>query len=278
VQFQARARHPGGTPGARGGAVSRPAWPLPPPSPPPCRVKFGAFYEHLDSLGAGGRFDRVASGHYARLERPVGGPPARLALTPDAIKDQTYFLAHLRPSQLERALFPLGCLTKAQVRELAKAAALPASGRRDSQGICFLGKVKFSEFVREHLGEWPCAQAAGGPPPPPRAGQGTAQRGGVPGSAGMGLQRPETCSPAARPQASGQGRLWRRRATRLWATTRGSGFTRSVSARASTCPEVPGAERYASARKSRGLRPPPPGGRWVALRSRRPPCVCVPPL
>ncbi|KAG2492231.1 hypothetical protein HYH03_009475 [Edaphochlamys debaryana] len=79
----------------------------------------------------------------------------RLLLTPDAVKDQTYFLANLSPRQLARVMFPLGCLTKSQVRKLAAAADLANKNRKDSQGICFLGKVKFHEFVREHLGEWP---------------------------------------------------------------------------------------------------------------------------
>ncbi|GBF98571.1 tRNA (5-methylaminomethyl-2-thiouridylate)-methyltransferase [Raphidocelis subcapitata] len=212
------------------------------------RVKFGAFLEWLDETQPG-RFDRVASGHYARLLRPEpdaaaaaaaaaadgggeaasadeerrrsggaasgsgrgagadgahlglaggsvdsssngsggggsrsggvsssgggldsssavvsstsssssssGGGGVRLALTPDAVKDQTYFLAQLSPAQLARTMFPLGALTKAQVRALAVAAGLATSGRKDSQGICFLGKVKFGEFVREHLGAWP---------------------------------------------------------------------------------------------------------------------------
>ena len=104
----------------------------------------------------------MASGHYARLERGGGAAAAageegaaRLQLTPDAVKDQTYFLAHLTPAQLSRALFPLGHLTKPEVRALAAGAALPNSARKDSQGICFLGHVKFGEFVRQHLGEWP---------------------------------------------------------------------------------------------------------------------------
>eukprot|EP00887_Chlorella_sp_A99_P003754 scaffold7.g3754.t1 len=136
------------------------------------RVKFGAFFEHLEAAH-GGRFDRIASGHYARLLRPApgggggggggegtnggigGGGHVALALTPDAVKDQTYFLAHLSQAQLARTMFPLGCLAKAQVRALAAAARLPNQARRDSQGICFLGKVQFSEFVAEHLGEWP---------------------------------------------------------------------------------------------------------------------------
>jgi len=75
-----------------------------------CRVKFGAFYDHLQSSHEGG-FDRVASGHYARLVREGEGAVS-LALTPDAVKDQTYFLASLSQGQLSRAMFPLGSLTK----------------------------------------------------------------------------------------------------------------------------------------------------------------------
>lgn len=129
------------------------------------RVKFGAFLEILEE-DYSGRFDRIASGHYARLERQqvvvlgnnnenAGDNIAHLALTPDAIKDQTYFLAHLNQQQLSKISFPLGHLTKEEVRGLARAADLPNQDRKDSQGICFLGKVKFSEFVKEHLGEWP---------------------------------------------------------------------------------------------------------------------------
>ncbi|KAL4545911.1 hypothetical protein Ndes2526B_g05035 [Nannochloris sp. 'desiccata'] len=141
------------------------------------RVKFGAFIEHLEMqkednirrIHNGGcentnfedkgrkpfHWDRIASGHYARIDRSSSLSEPRLALTPDAIKDQTYFLAHLSPSQLANTLFPLGNLTKPQVRALAAAAALPNQDRKDSQGICFLGKVRFSEFIKEHLGEWP---------------------------------------------------------------------------------------------------------------------------
>ena len=75
----------------------------------------------------------------------------------DAHKDQTYFLAHLSQRQLSRLSFPVGGLPKSRLREVAAAAGLPNAGRKDSQGICFLGKVKFSEFVAEHLGERPGA-------------------------------------------------------------------------------------------------------------------------
>ncbi len=85
-----------------------------------CRVKFGAFYEHLEGR-FGGRFDRIGSGHYARLVRGPGGEPGgqvRLAMTPDAVKDQTYFLAHLSQQQLARTIFPLGALTKVRIQFL----------------------------------------------------------------------------------------------------------------------------------------------------------------
>lgn len=75
-------------------------------------------------------------------------------MTPDTVKDQTYFLAHLSPKQLSKTMFPLGPLTKPMVRQLASLADLANKERKDSQGICFLGKVKFTEFVKEHLGEW----------------------------------------------------------------------------------------------------------------------------
>ena len=124
--------------------------------------KFGAFLEHLAAVPAadGRPFDRVVSGHYARVTRGGAGGGgegggARLRTTPDDLKDQTYFLSKLRQEQLGRCSFPLGHLTKAEVRDAAARLGLPAQGRKDSQGICFLGKVKFEEFVGEHLGEWP---------------------------------------------------------------------------------------------------------------------------
>ncbi|EEH54108.1 uncharacterized protein MICPUCDRAFT_44717 [Micromonas pusilla CCMP1545] len=129
------------------------------------RVKFGAFREWLAETHPG-RFARVASGHYAALERP-GGPfggagddadadgKVKLVMSGDAHKDQTYFLAALSQAQLEGLSFPIGGLPKAEIRDIARRAGLPNANRKDSQGICFLGKVKFSEFVAEHLGERP---------------------------------------------------------------------------------------------------------------------------
>eukprot|EP00873_Tetraselmis_striata_P013172 jgi/Tetstr1/433436/TSEL_022710.t1 len=131
------------------------------------RIKFGAFHEFLEKAHAG-EFDRIVSGHYARVDRPEyrktntgtasaspTGNKVLLAITPDEVKDQTYFLAQLSQAQIARCMFPLGSLTKAAVRKMAATAALVTKDRKDSQGICFLGKVKFSEFLREHLGEWP---------------------------------------------------------------------------------------------------------------------------
>lgn len=112
------------------------------------RVKFGAFFDHIDES-----FERVATGHYARLLREDGR--TSLALAPDPVKDQTYFLAHLSAAQLARALFPVGELVKAEVRRLAHEYALPPAERKDSQGICFLGKVKFRDFAKSYLGEQP---------------------------------------------------------------------------------------------------------------------------
>ncbi len=112
------------------------------------RIKFGAFYDAVDAS-----FDFVATGHYARVDRT--GPVPLLRRAPDPVKDQTYFLSHLTQEQLSRILFPIGDLTKEQVRSLAREAELAPMNRKDSQGICFLGKLRYPEFVRHYLGERP---------------------------------------------------------------------------------------------------------------------------
>lgn len=112
------------------------------------RVKFGVFYDKI-----GKDYDKVATGHYARVEK---GPEGYLLkTTSDPIKDQTYFLAHLSQEQLSKALFPIGHLTKEEVRDLAQKYNIPSKDRKDSQGICFLGKVRFSEFLRHYVGDNP---------------------------------------------------------------------------------------------------------------------------
>uniref|UniRef100_A0A1D2A8T4 tRNA-5-taurinomethyluridine 2-sulfurtransferase n=2 Tax=Auxenochlorella protothecoides TaxID=3075 RepID=A0A1D2A8T4_AUXPR len=121
------------------------------------RVKFGAFHAWLARQEPA--FDRIASGHYARVERGgaggTGEATPHLATSPDAVKDQTYFLSRLSGEQLARCMFPLGHLQKTQVRQLAAELQLPNAARRESQGLCFLGHVRFDEFIREHLGDWP---------------------------------------------------------------------------------------------------------------------------
>ncbi len=109
------------------------------------RIKFGAF------LRTAPEAKYVATGHYARVEHSPEG--SALYTTPDAIKDQTYFLSHVTQEQLSRAIFPLGALQKTDVRALAHQYNLPTKDRKDSQGICFLGKLKFREFVRHHIGD-----------------------------------------------------------------------------------------------------------------------------
>jgi len=81
--------------------------------------------------------------------------PMALLQSPDPIKDQTYFLSALTQSQLQRVLFPVGSLLKTQVRTLASQLNLPNKDRRDSQGLCFLGKVKFDDFLQAYLGHEP---------------------------------------------------------------------------------------------------------------------------
>lgn len=109
-------------------------------------IKFGFFEERW-----GKDFDKTATGHYASIIEEDGR--FWLATAPDAVKDQTDFLAQISYSQLSHLMFPLGGMTKAEVREAALAASLPNARRKDSQGICFLGKIDYSDFIRRHLGE-----------------------------------------------------------------------------------------------------------------------------
>lgn len=108
-------------------------------------VKFRAFLEHALARGA----EAVATGHYARIGRVHDGRRLRLSADPD--KDQTYFLHRLDQEQLARAVFPLGALTKAQVRAIARALGLPNARRPDSTGICFIGERRFDTFLARFL-------------------------------------------------------------------------------------------------------------------------------
>ena len=109
-------------------------------------IKFGEFAARID-----GGFHKVASGHYAQIEEADGA--CYLKRAPDPVKDQTYFLSGLSQTQLKRARFPVGHLTKQQVRKHARDFGLPNRDRKDSQGVCFLGKISYPDFIRAHLGE-----------------------------------------------------------------------------------------------------------------------------
>lgn len=111
-------------------------------------IKFGYFEERW-----GKDFDKTATGHYARTALIDGN--TFLATGVDPVKDQTDFLARITRAQVEHAMFPIGDLPKSRVREIALDIKLPNAKRRDSQGICFLGKINYNDFIRRHLGERP---------------------------------------------------------------------------------------------------------------------------
>lgn len=114
------------------------------------RIKFGFFADYLMRHHPQ-YFDKIASGHYAQVREDSGN--ARLMCAVDPIKDQTYFLSYLTQQQVSKLLFPIGHLHKAQVREAATLLNLPNKDRKDSQGICFLGKISFRDFIAYHVGE-----------------------------------------------------------------------------------------------------------------------------
>ncbi|WP_440882176.1 tRNA 2-thiouridine(34) synthase MnmA [Tenacibaculum sp. C7A-26P2] len=112
-------------------------------------IKFDVFMDIALSLGA----DYVATGHYCRKdETQVQGQPVyKLLAGKDANKDQSYFLCQLSQAQLAKALFPIGELTKPEVRAIAKEADLITADKKDSQGLCFIGKVKLPDFLQQKL-------------------------------------------------------------------------------------------------------------------------------
>jgi tRNA-specific 2-thiouridylase len=113
-------------------------------------IKFDLFLKAAESLGA----DYVATGHYCqRFEesRPNGQMVYHLRAGTDKNKDQSYFLCQLNQEQLAKALFPIGHLTKPQVRAIAEEAHLVTAAKKDSQGLCFIGKVKLPVFLQQQL-------------------------------------------------------------------------------------------------------------------------------
>lgn len=112
-------------------------------------IKFDIFLDTAIRLGA----DFVATGHYARKDEVVkdGKTIYRLLSGKDENKDQSYFLCQLTQAQLSRALFPIGELEKAEVRAIAKQIGLVTADKKDSQGLCFVGKVHLPEFLQQKL-------------------------------------------------------------------------------------------------------------------------------
>ena len=113
-------------------------------------VKFDVFMKTAMSLGA----DKVATGHYARVDSTMdenGKEVFHLLAGKDNNKDQSYFLCQLSQDQLSKALFPIGELTKPEVREIAKEIGLITADKKDSQGLCFIGKVSLPTFLQQQL-------------------------------------------------------------------------------------------------------------------------------
>lgn len=109
-------------------------------------IKFGVFEQRV-----GKEFDKTATGHYATTTEING--KTYLSTAKDPIKDQTDFLAQINHLQVSKLMFPIGHLMKSEVRDIAASAGLPSAKRQDSQGICFLGKVNYNDFIRRYLGE-----------------------------------------------------------------------------------------------------------------------------
>jgi tRNA-uridine 2-sulfurtransferase len=113
-------------------------------------IKFDVFLKAALQLKA----DFVATGHYCRKDSflsAAGTEVYRLLAGIDPNKDQSYFLCQLSQQQLAKALFPIGHLTKPQVRQIAHAIGLPTAAKKDSQGLCFIGKVKLPVFLQQQL-------------------------------------------------------------------------------------------------------------------------------
>ena len=113
-------------------------------------MKFGVFLDYALQQG----FGHVATGHYARHRMLAGGVPAILRGA-DPNKDQSYFLSLMTQRQAAHAMFPTGEMLKPEVRGTALRFGLPVAAKKDSQGICFLGQVRMSDFLRHHVPDSP---------------------------------------------------------------------------------------------------------------------------
>lgn len=110
-------------------------------------IKFDVFMDAALQFGA----DFVATGHYCQKSQVKPDGPFQLLAGADKNKDQSYFLCQLNQQQLSKALFPIGHLQKPEVREIAARTGLPTATRKDSQGICFVGKVDLPTFLQQQL-------------------------------------------------------------------------------------------------------------------------------
>jgi tRNA-specific 2-thiouridylase len=110
-------------------------------------IKFGGFLKKALEMGA----DFVATGHYARVDQDIKICEYRLLKAVDNAKEQSYFLWTLTQDQLRNILFPIGHLQKSEVRKIAKKAGLLTSEKKDSQGLCFIGKFDFKDFLTHFI-------------------------------------------------------------------------------------------------------------------------------
>ncbi len=113
-------------------------------------IKFGLFLQHALAEG----YDYIATGHYARAAH-TPQQPSKILRGLDPNKDQTYFLALLQQDQARHALFPIGHLLKPEVRQRAHALGLSTAAKKDSQGICFIGNIKMSDFLSTYVPDAP---------------------------------------------------------------------------------------------------------------------------
>jgi len=113
-------------------------------------MKFGVFLDYALSQG----YETVATGHYARRRTLSDGSPAILKGA-DPNKDQSYFLSLMTEAQASRAMFPAGEMLKPEVREIARRHGLPTAGKKDSQGICFIGEIRMSDFISYYIPDRP---------------------------------------------------------------------------------------------------------------------------
>ncbi|BCX49867.1 tRNA-specific 2-thiouridylase MnmA [Haloferula helveola] len=113
-------------------------------------MKFGVFLDYALEQG----FERVATGHYAR-RRELSNGQAAILKGADPNKDQSYFLSLMTQHQVAHAMFPAGEMLKPEVREVARRHDLPTAGKKDSQGICFIGEIKMRDFIRHYIPDSP---------------------------------------------------------------------------------------------------------------------------